>query len=153
MLNVLKRYSGIGGGAQSPTKVIIHSMSEIIEGMHASEFLETVRLSAHFLILPNGDVMKLRKTHEIAWHARNHNTNTIGIEVLVEGEHTYDTFIEAIETDWVKPEQMDSLVELTNGIIEYYDINEIVRHSDIDPVRKADPGSGFDWMGFKERLI
>eukprot|EP00039_Didymoeca_costata_P022819 m.347412 g.347412 ORF g.347412 m.347412 type:complete len:178 (-) comp32649_c0_seq1:135-668(-) len=154
-MNVIKKYSGIGGGLQTPNRLIIHSMSEIIQGMHASDYLKEIAgLSVHFMILPDGKVMKLRKTHQIAYHALGHNTNTVGIEVLVEGEHTYDEFIDKIAKDWCNEAQMDSLVELSNGIIEYYDIktDDVVRHSDIDPVRKSDPGQGFDWDVYKGRL-
>ena len=141
-MNVIKRYSGIGGGIQTPDRLIIHSMSEYINGMYADEFLASVGLSAHFLLCPNGSFIKLRRTHEKAWHAKGHNTNTVGIEVLVEGEHTYDEFLEKIKTDWVKPEQMEALIEMSNGIIFHYDMEtkNVLRHSDIDPERKYDPG-------------
>ena len=49
-MDVIKQYSGIGGGIQTPDRLIIHSMSEIISGMHASEFLQSIGLSAHFLL-------------------------------------------------------------------------------------------------------
>ena len=151
-MKVLKRLSGIGGGIQTPNRLIIHSMSEYINGMYADEFLKSVGLSAHFLLCPDGSFIKLRKTHEKCWHAKGHNTNTIGIEVLVEGVHTYETFLEKIKTDWVKPEQMEALIEMSKGIMQYYEFDEVVRHSDIDSPRKQDPGSGFDWEYFKSKL-
>ena len=152
-MKVLKRLSGIGGGIQTPNRLIIHSMSEYINGMYADEFLKSVGLSAHFLLCPDGSFIKLRKTHEICYHAKGHNTNTIGIEVLVEGEHTYETFIEKIKTDWVKPEQMEALIEMSKGIMQYYDmpLENVLRHSDIDSPRKKDPGN-LDWEYFKSKL-
>lgn len=154
-MNVIKRYSGIGGGIQTPDKLIIHSMSEHINGMYADEFLSSIGLSAHFLLKPNGEFIKLRKTTEKAWHAKGFNTNSVGIEVLVEGEHTYETFLDKIKTDWVKPEQMEALIEMSNGIITHYDIKKenVFRHSDLSPDRKKDPGEGFDWDYFKSKLI
>lgn len=154
-MKVLKRYSGIGGGIHKPEKIVIHAMSEYINGMYADEFLKSVGLSAHFLLCPDGSFIKLRSTHSKAWHAKNHNTGAIGIEVLVEGSWTYDAFLERIEEDWVKESQMNSLIEMVNGIMEYYEIGKenVVRHSDIDPKRKYDPGSGFDWDYFKSKLI
>jgi len=152
-MNVIKRYSGIGGGIQTPDTLVIHAMSEYINGMYADEFLSSVGLSAHFLLKPNGEFIKLRKTTEVAWHAKGFNTNSIGIEVLVEGSHTYDTFLEKIKTDWVKPEQYKALIEMSNGIIEHYDIEKVVRHSDLSPERKKDPGDGFKWQYFKDQLI
>jgi N-acetyl-anhydromuramyl-L-alanine amidase AmpD len=156
-VKVLKRYSGIGGGIQMPNRLIIHSMSEWFEidgkKMYADEFLKSVKLSAHFLLCPNGDFIKLRKTHEIAYHAKGHNTNTIGIEVLVEGVHTYETFLSRIKEDWVTPVQMEELIGMSKGIMDYYDISieNVLRHSDIDYPRKVDPGN-LDWEYFKSKL-
>ena len=121
--------------------------------IYADELLKKIGLSAHFLLCPDGSFIKLRRTHEKAWHAKGHNTNTIGIEVLVEGLHTYETFLERIKEDWVKPEQMDALIEMTKGIMDYYEIppENVLRHSDIDPDRKKDPGN-LDWDLFKSRI-
>lgn len=154
-MNVIKRYSGIGGGIQTPDKLVIHSMGEIINGMYADAFLQSIGLSAHFLLQPNGDFVKCRKTTLKAWHAKGFNTNTVGIEVLVEGEHTYESFLNRIKEDWVKPEQTEALIEMANGIITHYDISHdnVLRHSDISPERKVDPGSGMDWDYFKSQLI
>jgi len=174
-MKVVKKYSGIGGGHQTPDRLIIHSMGEKIvisrsdsdwykknkkidikQGVyHADEFLRITGLSPHFLLCPDGTFIKLRKTTEIGWHAKGHNKNTIGIEVLVEGNHNYHTFLKKIKTDFATKEQMNALIEMSNGIIEYFDISHdnVVRHSDIDPKRKHDVGSGFDWKYFKSKLI
>jgi N-acetyl-anhydromuramyl-L-alanine amidase AmpD len=154
-MKVIKKYSEFGGGTQTPNRLIIHSMSEFINGLYADEFLESIGLSAHFLLCPDGSFIKTKKTTLKAWHAKGHNTNTIGIEILAEGEHTYDTFLEKIKTDYVTEAQKEALVEMSNGIIEYYDIphDKVLRHSDISPDRKYDPGSGFDWEDFKSKLI
>ena len=121
-MNVIKRYSSKGGGVQTPNRLIIHAMGEHINGTHASEFLEKIGLSAHFLICPNGDIIKTRKTTTVAYHAKGNNLNTVGIEVLVEGDWDYGSFIDRIKEDYVTDDQMDALVELSNGIIEHYDI-------------------------------
>jgi len=154
-MKVIKKYSGKGGGIQTPTRLIIHAMGEYINGTHASDFLANIGLSAHFLICPDGEIIKTRKTTEIAYHAKGHNRNTVGIEVLVEGDWDYVGFIDRIKENYVKPEQMIALIELSNGIIEHYDmkLEDVERHSDIDPDRKEDPGDGFPWDYFKSELI
>ena len=121
-MNVIKRYTGIGGGIQTPDKLIIHGMAEIIQvdqsfkrkgkivevGKYgAHEWLVLLGLSAHFLIEPNGEVIKQRSTKEICWHARGFNTGSVGIEVLVEGVWNYETFKEKIKKDWVTVPQYD----------------------------------------------
>ncbi len=158
MLNVIKKYSPNGGGSQNPTRLIIHSMAEIIDTEEkdypAEEWLNHLGLSAHFLIRPNGDILKMRHTKTMAWHAKGHNTDTVGIEFLVPGLHTYETFLDAIQTDWVSNEQWEAGLELSNGIIDYFGIpvDRVLRHSDISPGRKKDPGEGFDWNEFINRL-
>lgn len=151
-MNVVEKLSTIGRSSQTPHTLIIHAMSEILDGQHASDFLNKIGLSAHYLIEPDGTITKMRKTNQGAYHAKGHNTNTIGIEVLVEGEHTYDTFLAKIKTDWVNPAQMEALVELTDDITGYWDIKKVTRHSDIDPSRKKDPGTGFNWDEYLDKI-
>jgi AmpD protein len=154
-MDVIKKYTKKGGGTHTPNKLIIHSMSEYINGLHASDFLESIGLSAHFLIDHEGQVFKTRKTTLKAWHAKNFNTNSVGIELLVQGEHDYNSFLDKIKTDYCTDEQMKALVQLSNGIVEYYNIDQsnVLRHSDIDPERKLDPGAGFDWDYYKSKLF
>ena len=158
MLNVIKKYSDFGGGPQNPDRLIIHAMGEVIDDEErdypADEWLSHLGLSAHFLIQPNGDVIKMRHTKTKAWHAKNHNTDTVGIEFLVPGLHTYETFLDAIKTDWVSDAQFEAGVELSKGIVDYFNmpVSNVVRHSDISPGRKKDPGEGFDWGTFINRL-
>lgn len=140
------------GGEQNPDTIVIHAMGEYINGVHASDFLSSIKLSAHYLIELDGVITKLVPTDRKAYHAKGHNTNTIGIEVLVEGDHNYETFIEAIKSDYVKPKQMEVLINLVNAIDGYWPIQRVVRHSDIDPERKEDPGTGFDWEYFKSKI-
>jgi N-acetyl-anhydromuramyl-L-alanine amidase AmpD len=168
-MNVVKRYTDIGGGLQTPDKLIIHCIAEFIEvdepfeykgklievGKYsAHEWLVMLGLSVHFLIEPNGDVIKQRSTKKICWHAKGFNTGSVGIEVLVEGVWNYETFKNRIKSYWVSQYQYDTLIELSDNIIEYFDIDhkDVLRHSDISPGRKVDPGYGFQWVWYKEQL-
>ncbi len=137
-----------GRGVNLPTTVIIHAMGEYIEAgekdFPAWGWLNKEGISAHYLITPTGVVIQCREDDEIAWHARDHNTNSIGIEVLVAGEHTYETFIERIKTPWVYGEQYTALV----GLSKRFEGLSFKRHSDVSPGRKFDPGDGFQWETF-----
>ena len=168
-MKVIKRYTDIGGGIQTPTLLVIHAMGEYIRvtepfknrlgdtidiGVyHAHEWLQMLGLSAHYLIEPNGDIIKQRSTKEMCWHAKGYNTGSVGIEVLVEGTWDYVSFKKRIKEDYVTSDQFEALVEKSNDIIEYFGIEDIKRHSDLSPDRKVDPGTGFDWEGFNNRLI
>ncbi len=149
-------YLPYGASHQNPNVIIVHAMSEyfMVRGkkVHAVEFLNEIRLSAHALISPNGDVFICRSDREGAYHARGHNTDSLGIEFLVEGLNSYSEFIDKIKTDYITEEQMQAGVDVCKKWIDSNDITLVTRHSDVSPERKVDPGSGFDWSLFLSKL-
>jgi AmpD protein len=145
-----------GGGFQKPDLLVIHAMGEFIKSerigypsQHAVPFLNENGYSAHLLISPEGDVYKCHPFDHVAYHAKGYNLNSIGIEFLVPGKHDYSSFLAAIKTDWVSEEQYQSGLAEIKAILHDYPITRIVKHSDISPGRKYDPGEGFPW----ERLL
>ena len=158
-----------------PKGVIVHSMSEYLKlddgPKYAKDFLESIGLSVHGFIKPDGEYEKMVETPSKAFHAVKSiheglsglNSHFLGFELLVPGEHDYGTFSKAIETSGTyTEEQFYSAVEVCVWWIKQYNIpvNNVVRHSDVsgDDVRgkgkgKTDPGSAFDWECFKEALI
>ena len=162
-MSVDELYTGIGGGDQDPNLLVIHSMGEYIvtDGSykdipagtyHAHEWLQKDGTSAHFLLRPDGSFIKQRSTKKVCWHARGFNQDSVGIEVLVPGEYNYGTFLKAIKEDWVTNAQYASLIEMSQGIIDFFSIHKVARHSDLSPDRKFDPGAGFKWQYFLENL-
>lgn len=150
-----------------PDGIIIHSMGQRIKGYgYASDFLKEIELSAHYLVETDGKTIELVHPDKQAYHAGESqfkdqiflNSTFIGIEVLVEGEHTYPTFLEEIKKeDTFYFKQIDSCATLCALLCDQYDISidRILRHSDVsgpdvrdDP--KFDPGDGFKWDSFKE---
>lgn len=140
------------GGKQYPDMIVIHAMSEIIQGLHASNFLEKEGLSAHYLIQPYGDIVECVKPSRIGAHARGFNKNSIGIEILIEGELKYSEFLKKMKTNYLKLEQYNSLIQLCRNLIKTYDIDVFKRHSDLSPERKKDPGTGFPWTEFLNQI-
>lgn len=142
-------------GHNEVNTIVIHAMCEFIDyngrRLSATNFLRDVGLSCHYMVTPKGSVIECANPRDrITWHAKGHNTNSIGIEVLVPDVFTYLKFIETINTTaWVKAPQFNSLIRLVNHLIDYYPIQKIVRHSDLSPERKADPGEGFEWVNFR----
>ena len=105
------------------------------------------KVSAHYVITEEGEVVRLVDESMRAWHAglsywrgkANVNGCSIGIELQNPG-HTcgYRPFPDA---------QIDALVPLLHRIVHDYDIPRanVVGHSDIAPQRKLDPGELFPW--------
>jgi N-acetylmuramoyl-L-alanine amidase len=105
------------------------------------------RVSCHYLVAEDGQVLRMVAEDKRAWHAGRsywrglHNVNaaSIGIEIVNPGhEYGYRPFT---------PQQMDSLVPLLAGIVQRHKVPRanVVGHSDIAPARKQDPGELFDW--------
>ena len=105
------------------------------------------KVSAHYLIGEDGEVVRLVPEDKRAWHAgasfwrghRDVNSASIGIELQHPGHALgYREFADA---------QVEALVPLLNRIVLTHDIPRanVVGHSDVAPARKTDPGELFPW--------
>ena len=142
-------------GAQVPEIIVVHAMGEFINGDgwrdHAVQFLRTAKpypLSAHSLVAPDGTNYRCRLDTECAYHAGGYNKNTLGIECLVAGEHNYGSFVSTISKPYLANDQYNEVVRQAREWLELWPIKKIVRHSDLSPERKVDPGDGFPWQDF-----
>jgi len=141
-----------GAKNQIPDRIVIHSMSEflIIDDVktHAYDFLKAIGLSAHALICPDGTVLRCREDTQGGYHAKGFNTNSLGVEFLVKGTHTYGSFKKAIKKPYLTFEQHIAGVELLRDWCSKYDIKSINTHSSLSPKRKVDPGPAFPLKQF-----
>ena len=154
-MKVIYNHLPHGGVGNQPDTIVVHCMAEYLLDPHpvdAIAFLDRIKLSAHAIVKPNGNVHVCRDDDETAWHARGHNQDSLGIEFLVPGEHDYVSFIERIKTPYVTPEAWDAGVECVRRWIDTYDIGTVIRHSTLSPGRKVDPGAGFNWDRFVEEI-
>ena len=105
------------------------------------------KVSSHYLIKNNGEILRLVPDLYEAWHAgvstwknfKSLNQNSIGIEITNPGhQHGYKNF---------SSNQIFSLKKLLNFLIKEFRINKkcILGHSDVSPGRKKDPGEKFPW--------
>ena len=105
------------------------------------------KVSSHYLIKRNGEIINLVPDLFEAWHAgvsswkhfKSLNKNSIGIEITNPGhQHGYKRF---------SKKQIFSLQKLLNILVKRYKIKKkyILGHSDISPGRKKDPGEKFPW--------
>ena len=105
------------------------------------------KVSSHYLIKKNGEVINFVPDLYEAWHAgksrwkklKSLNKYSIGIEIHNRGhEFKYEKF---------PSKQIASLKYLLKKLIKKYRIHtkNILGHSDIAPDRKKDPGEKFPW--------
>jgi AmpD protein len=108
-----------------------------------------MKVSAHFLIRRDGELIQFVSCLERAWHAgasvwkgrERCNDFSVGIEL----EGTDDTAYAAV--------QYTMLARLIRGLRRVFPIGDIVGHGDIAPGRKTDPGPAFDWARLRRLLV
>ena len=105
-----------------------------------------LKVSAHFFIRRDGELIQFVPCSMRAWHAgmsqwqgrEKCNDFSIGIELEGTDDQPY--------TD----AQYSRLAQLTEALKQTYPIADIVGHSDIAPGRKTDPGPHFDWTRYRQ---
>ena len=105
------------------------------------------KVSSHYLIKNNGEIVVMVPDLYEAWHAgisywkniKSLNKTSIGIEISNPGHNSnYKKF---------SKKQIQSIKKLSKLLIKKYKIDKknILGHSDIAPDRKKDPGEKFPW--------
>ncbi len=105
------------------------------------------RVSAHYFVREDGEIIQTVEEGDRAWHAgrsrwqtmQELNGSSIGIEIHNPGHaFGYRPFPAA---------QMEAVVRLVDCIVRRHGIDraDVLGHSDIAPARKEDPGELFDW--------
>ncbi|WP_406665982.1 1,6-anhydro-N-acetylmuramyl-L-alanine amidase AmpD [Gallaecimonas sp. GXIMD1310] len=112
--------------------------------------LHGVRVSAHFLVCRDGEIRQFVPLQERAWHAgkstflgrENLNDNSIGIE------------LEGADHMPFSAAQYQALAMLCRWLLAELALpaDRITGHETIAPMRKTDPGAGFDWLTFYHTL-
>ena len=110
--------------------------------------LSGLKVSSHFYIRRNGELIQFVPCELRAWHAGvsswrgRSRCNDFSIGVELEG------------SDFVpfRDIQYEELARLTQGLRARYPIRDIAGHCDIAPVRKTDPGPFFDWPRYRSMI-
>ena len=103
--------------------------------------IKDLKVSSHFLIKRNGELIQFVSCKDRAWHAgesnwkNNINCNDFSIGIELEGSD-----LSSFENI-----QYMKLIALLKCLCKNYPINDIVGHNQIAPKRKTDPGPFFDW--------
>lgn len=110
--------------------------------------LQHLKVSSHFFIRRNGEIIQFVPCGMRAWHAGTScwqglsccNDFSIGIELEGSSNQPFESI------------QYIQLVEVTRALLTTYPIDYIVGHADIAPQRKTDPGPYFDWKSYQQAL-
>lgn len=109
------------------------------------EQLRSLRVSAHFLIRRDGEIVQFVSANNRAWHAGSSSfcgrerCNDFSIGIELEGTD-YESFTS---------DQYASLSGLTMALQHRYPLTNVLGHEHIAPVRKTDPGPFFDWAQYR----
>jgi AmpD protein len=111
--------------------------------------LRNLRVSAHFLVRRDGEVVQFVSCDERAWHAGvsshrgRERCNDFSIGIELEG-----TDFEPFEVT-----QYEALAGLTQALRRRYPLADVAGHEHIAPGRKTDPGPHFDWQRYAYLLV
>ena len=107
----------------------------------------TRKVSSHFLIRRNGELVQFVSCLQRAWHAGV--SNWLGRERC--NDFSVGIELEGSDFEAFEPAQYESLQQLLTLLKQTYPIQHIVGHSDIAPGRKTDPGPYFDWSTIQQK--
>ncbi|MDR0440789.1 MAG: N-acetylmuramoyl-L-alanine amidase [Candidatus Accumulibacter sp.] len=135
--------------ARRPNLVVLHHTSNGSMNRALATLTDPARkVSAHYLIGRDGEIVRLVEEKERAWHAgaswwggdTDVNSSSIGIELDNDG---FEPFADA---------QIDALLALLSDIVRRYRIPgaNVVGHADVAPGRKIDPSAHFPWRRLAE---
>ncbi|MEO6299974.1 MAG: N-acetylmuramoyl-L-alanine amidase [Paracoccaceae bacterium] len=131
-------------GGVVPSLVVLHYTGMATCAQARARLCDPLaEVSAHWLISETGEAQALVAESQRAWHAgagewagiRDVNSHSIGVELANPGAQPF-------------PEvQMAALEKLLIQVIARWKIalHGVIAHSDMAPLRKADPGRRFDW--------
>jgi N-acetyl-anhydromuramoyl-L-alanine amidase len=133
-------------GGEAITQLFTNTLD--FSGHPYYETLRDLRVSAHFLIRRDGELLQLVPCAKRAWHAgasawrgrERCNDFSVGVELEGADDQPY------------ADQQYSRLARLLVALRERYPITDVVGHADIAPGRKTDPGRAFDWGRFRESL-
>lgn len=140
--------------------------------------MKASKASAHLIIGRGGELVQLVPFDTVAWHAKEANKRSIGIELdnpgpLVRVFGTWRSLVlgttysseEVLEAQhknggptrgwllYTQP-QIKLAREVCRLLVEYYPtIKDLVGHDDVDPSRKTDPGPAWDMESLRTSVF
>jgi AmpD protein len=110
--------------------------------------IRDLKVSAHFLVQRDGEVVQFVPVERRAWHAGastwrgRDRCNDFSVGVELEGS----------DEDSFTPAQYAALITLVRELRARLPLRDIAAHSEVSPGRKTDPGVRFDWARLLSEL-
>jgi N-acetylmuramoyl-L-alanine amidase len=146
----------------TPSLLILHSMGCPVDQALNILTGPEIEASAHYYIPQDGTVYQIVPEDKRAWHAgrgrwcdiTDINSHSIGIELGWSEQVMAEENEESVPGPFT-PAQMESLTILSQQIMAKWNIRpeNVLGHSDVDPVRKRDPGEKLDWQALARHKI
>lgn len=170
-MKIINKLSKWGKSKQTPKKFVIHAMGESINldspvelknksgnvyrtispGVyHATDWLQELRLSAHYLVGQEDVAWRCRYPDQGGFHAGGHNKDSVGFELLIPKAYNLSILKNRMNSGHCYSyNQYDFVAEQIVQISKDHGIRgveeNIFGHDELSPDRKSDPGMYFDY--------
>ena len=133
------------GRSSSIDLIVIHTMEGSLNGSVSWFQNPDAKVSAHYLVGKNGDIVQMVKDEDTAWHCIGVNSRSIGIEH--EGYESFGNF----------PVQMlEASAKLVSSLCKGHKIpidrRHIMGHNEVPNNNHKDPGKFWDWDVYMEMV-
>lgn len=149
---------------QKPTWIVLHAMAGTYKGSIQWFKNPTSKVSAHYLVSKEGEITCMVKPDLAAWHVKNFNSPSIGIEMedvpTVKGKANLKLNC-LTDPKWCTEAEMKAVAELTATLMLKYKIplSNVIGHD--DPMLKGAPyfndhrdvGPFFSWVQFRKLVV
>ena len=117
-------------GKRGIEKIVLHTTEGSGKSAENTFLDSTTKVSAHYLIMEDGEIVRMVEEKNIAWHCVGYNRKSVGIEIA------------GYYNKAIKDAQINSAAYLIKRVKANYGLNDssIKAHSELDPKRRKDPG-------------
>lgn len=143
----------------SVERLIVHAIAEWVvdeDGTpwHCTDYLRRVELSVHAFCLPDGRLVEAVPVERLAFHAKDWNEGSVGIEIVVAGAHDLDSLLARMGDFEAPPYTAAQYLAAGRWLrlqADRFDLRfaDVFGHGELDPGRKEDPGRAFDFRALR----
>jgi N-acetylmuramoyl-L-alanine amidase len=154
-VKVTQRPSPNHGGIIVPRFIIMHyTAAKTAESAISWMVSPASKVAAHLHIDRLGNVVQLLKLNVRGQHAgQSQWKDKQGKLIIGLNSHSVGIELQNIGTEQYTPIQLQQNVDVCKALAGYFQIEEILGHSDIAPGRKTDPGKQFPIQQLRDEVL